>query len=164
MEQKKWYALYTRSRAEKRVFESLTEQGFEAYLPLIKTLRQWSDRKKMVTLPLIPSYVFVRIHHKNYRKVLEVDGAVAFIKFEREMISIPDAQIQAMRTMVEKGMDIQATTDHITKGDEVRIGSGPLRGTQGEVIEVAGKQKFVLRVDIGYTLILNLQGVELVKV
>jgi len=164
MEQKKWYAIYTRSRAEKKVLETLLERKIEAYLPLIKTLRQWSDRKKMVTLPLIPSYVFVHIHHKNYRKVLEVDGAVAFIKFEREMVSIPDAQMQAMKTMVEKGMDVQATTEHITKGDEVRIGSGPLRGKQGEVIEVSGKQKFVLRIDIGYTLILNLQGVELIKV
>ena len=164
MNQEKWYAAYTKSRAEKRVYKDLQEKGVQAYLPLIKTLRQWSDRKKKVELPLIPSYIFVKIKQQDFRNVLEIDGVVAFIKFERTLVSIPEQQMNAMMGMVEKGLDVEATAEHINKGDEVRIGSGPLRGTQGEVIDIAGKQKFLLRIDIGYTLILNLQGVELIKV
>jgi transcriptional antiterminator RfaH len=160
----KWYAVYTRSRAEKKVLKNLQEIGIEAYLPLIKTLRQWSDRKKMVEVPLFPSNIFVKIRDNDYRKVLETEGAVAFITFERKKVAIPDKQIIAMRTMVETGMDVEATTDHLRKGDVVRVGSGPLRGVKGEVIEINGKQRFVLRIDIGYTLVVALQGVELIKV
>lgn len=164
MEQKRWYAVYTRSRAEKKTFESLLKEGYEAYLPLYKTLRQWSDRKKMVTLPLIPSYVFVKIVAKENRKVLEVDGVVAFIKFEKELVAIPDQQIEAIQNLVSSGAEIKAITEHIEKGDLVRIASGPMRGTEGEIIEMLGKQKFVIRINIGYTLIVNIQGVDIIKV
>jgi transcription antitermination factor NusG len=164
MEQKRWYAVYTRSRAEKKTFESLVNEGVEAYIPLYKTLRQWSDRKKMVTLPLIPSYVFVKIFEKDYRKVLATDGAVAFIKFEGQMVAIPDRQIEDMRRLVDSGSEIKAITEHVEKGDVVRIASGPLRGTEGEIIEMQGKQKFVLRINIGYTLIVNIQGADIIKV
>jgi transcription antitermination factor NusG len=164
MDQKKWYAVYTRSRAEKKTFESLVNAGFETYLPLYKTLRQWSDRKKMVTLPLIPSYVFVKIIEKEYRKVLEVEGVVAFIKFERQLAAIPDRQIETMQKLVDSGSEIKAITEKVQKGDLVRIASGPLRGTEGEIIEMQGKQKFVLRINIGYTLIVNIQGADIIKV
>jgi transcriptional antiterminator RfaH len=164
MDQKRWYAVYTRSRAEKKTFKSLVVAGYEAYLPLYKTLRQWSDRKKMVTLPLIPSYVFVKIIEKEYRKVLEMDGVVAFIKFERQLVSIPERQIEDMQRLMESGAEIKAITEHVEKGDVVRIASGPLRGIEGEIIEMQDKQKFVLRIDIGYTLIVNIQGADILKV
>ena len=164
MEQKRWYAVYTRSRAEKKTLEALEKSGIEAYLPLYKTLRQWSDRKKMVELPLIPSYVFVKIEETQYKKVLEVDGIVAFIKFENKLVAIPDQQIQFIKRLVEHGDDLNVISEKVEQGDLVRIASGPLRGTEGEVIETSGKQKFVLRIDIGYTLIVNIQGVEIIKV
>ena len=164
MEQERWYAVYTRSRTEKKTFELLKESGFDAYLPLYKTLRQWSDRKKMVELPLIPSYVFVKIEERHYKKVLEVEGVVAFIKFENKLVAIPDQQIATIRRLVEHGNELQVISENVEQGDVVRIASGPLRGTEGEVIEISGKQKFVLRIDIGYTLIVNIQGAEIIKV
>lgn len=164
MTEKKWYALYTRARSEKKVRKALMEHGIEAYLPLIKTLRQWSDRKKKVELPLIPSYVFVKIQEKYFRNVLVIDGAVGFITFEGKKVPIPEKQINAMMGIVENGLDVKATTENIQKGDQVRIGSGPLRGTKGEVIEIAGKHRFVLRIDMGYTLIVDIQGAEIIKV
>ena len=61
-----WYAVYTKPRSEKKLADRLNEHGIEAYLPLRKTLKQWSDRKKMVEEPLITSYVFVNITNENY--------------------------------------------------------------------------------------------------
>ncbi|WP_057954874.1 UpxY family transcription antiterminator [Salinivirga cyanobacteriivorans] len=164
MSEKNWYAVYTRPRSEKKTHQMLLERGIETYLPLIKTLRQWSDRKKRVELPLIPSYVFVNIEEKNYRSVLEVDGALGFITFERKKVPIPERQMKALMGIVEHGLDVEATAANIHSGDKVRIGSGPLRGTQGEVVDIAGKNRFVLRIDMGYTLIVDIQGAEIIKV
>ena len=144
--------------------QMLLERGIEAYLPLIKTLRQWSDRKKRVELPLIPSYVFVKIEERNFRHVLEVDGALGFITFEGKKVPIPERQMKALMGIVEHGLDVEATAKNIHSGDKVRIGSGPLRGTQGEVVEMAGKNRFILRIDMGYTLIVDIQGAEIIKV
>ncbi len=66
-----WYAVYTKPRSEKKLAERLSDQGIEAYLPMRKTLKQWSDRKKMVSEPLISSYVFVNIFQKDYLEVLK---------------------------------------------------------------------------------------------
>lgn len=163
MTQKKWYAVYTRSRTEKKVLFEMEQIGIQAYLPLITTLRQWSDRKKKVEVPLIPSYIFVKIYESEIQKVLSLPAAVRFIMFEGKKVAIPENQITAIQTMIEKNPDITATNQHIKKGDNVRIASGPLNGLKGEVVEVDGKQKFVLRIDIGYTLIINIQNSEIVK-
>ena len=164
MSKQNWYAVYTKPRSEKKTYQTLLERGIEAYLPLIKTLRQWSDRKKRVELPLIPSYVFVKIEEQSFRRVLEVDGALGFITFERKKVPIPDKQMNALMGIVEHGLDVEATAEKIHAGDKVRIGSGPLRGTQGEVVDIAGKNRFVLRIDMGYTLIVDIQGAEIIKV
>ena len=70
-----WYALYTKPRSEKKVLDRLLEQEIEAYLPLQKKLRQWKDRKKWVEVPLINSYIFVKIEHKDYFNVLDTVGS-----------------------------------------------------------------------------------------
>ena len=74
--EKSWYAVYTNSRAEKRVSDRIEELGIETFLPLQKTLRQWSDRKKLVEKPLISSYVFVKIIPREYFAVRKIDGVV----------------------------------------------------------------------------------------
>jgi transcriptional antiterminator RfaH len=68
-EENKWYALYTRPRAEKQVYQRLTEAGVETFLPLQKTYRMWSDRKKLVEKPLLSSYIFVNTKSKHFPEV-----------------------------------------------------------------------------------------------
>ena len=81
----KWYALYTKPRAEKKVSSELDFRGFENFLPLQTTIKQWSDRKKKVEIPLFNSYIFVRIDlEKYYYKILEIPGIVKFVKFGKE--------------------------------------------------------------------------------
>ena len=82
----KWYAVYTRPRFEKQVVKALLDQGIEGYLPLIKTMRQWSDRKKMVEVPLFSSYVFVHINRSAYDQVLQTQGVVKYISFWQSCI------------------------------------------------------------------------------
>ncbi len=99
---KKWYAIYTKSRNEKKLATNLKARGIEVYLPLLKTLKQWSDRKKWVEIPLFRSYLFVHILDKEYLDVLQTDGVVRFITFRKERIPIPESQILAVKSYLEE--------------------------------------------------------------
>src|SRR5512139_3690121 len=78
----KWYAIYTNPRAEKQVRDRLMEAGVQVFLPLQKTYRIWSDRKKLVEVPLLSSYVFVKVTPLEFPKVYQSSGVVRFITFE----------------------------------------------------------------------------------
>ena len=79
VDNKKWLVLYTKPRNEKKVAERLTKNGFEVYCPLIKTLRQWSDRKKKVEIPMFSSYVFIHIDEKNRQLPLYDQGVMNYV-------------------------------------------------------------------------------------
>ena len=96
----RWYAVYTRSRYEKKSAFLLNEQGIEAYVPLRRVLRQWSDRRKLVFEPVIHSYVFVKANKMLYEKVLGIEGVVRYIYFGGKPAPIPDRQIETMKTVV----------------------------------------------------------------
>ena len=94
-----WYAVFTKPRAEKKVVERLEEGDIEVFLPLVKTLRQWSDRKKYVQLPLIPSYVFVRMNEKDLNKVLPYPGTVAVLKHLGKPAKVKQSEIDNLKIL-----------------------------------------------------------------
>jgi len=154
---KSWYALYTKSRAEKKVLEQFNKIGIEAYLPLKKTLRQWSDRKKWVETPIISSYIFINIPKADYQKVFNVNGVVAYVSYKGKACIIPESDIDAMKRTIESQMEFSVESADIEKGQLITVTSGPLEGIRGEVLEVQGKKKIILRIcNIGYTLVVNL--------
>ena len=154
---KKWYAIYTKSRNEKMVSANLEVKGIEVYLPLLKILKQWSDRKKWVEVPLFRSYIFVHIYDKNYLDVLQTDGVVRFVTFRNERISIPENQIIAVKSYLEEDDPINIENLEYLPGDRVEVCRGPLRGLLGVFIEVKGKQRVMVEIEsIGQRLILNL--------
>lgn len=152
----KWYAVYTKSRNEKKAAADLEEKGIEVYLPLLKTLKQWSDRKKWVEEPLFRSYLFVRIYDKNYLDVLQTDGIVRFIMFRQERIPVPDAQIEAVKAYLNDEERISTTETNYQPGDLVEIIRGPMRGLPGTLVEVKGKQRVLVEIEsIGQRLMIN---------
>jgi transcription antitermination factor NusG len=158
--QPRWYALYTRSRAEKKVYEQLKSLGINTYLPLRRELRQWSDRKKWVEVPVISSYIFVNITPSQYRDVFNAHGVVAYVSHKGKAVPIPDHEIEAMRRTVENKLAFSVESDTLRKGEKVTITSGPLKGIEGEVEEIKGRKKLYLRIShIGYMLVLNLEDV-----
>jgi len=142
-----WYAVYTRPRFEKQVFQRLQEQGIEAYLPLIKTIRQWSDRKKVVEIPLFSSYVFVNIDRRFYDQVLRTFGAVKYITFEGKAATIPPEQIDNLRIIVNSNEKVETTWEERKKGDKVVVTAGSLKGLTGELITDGGRRKVLVRID-----------------
>ena len=144
--QKAWYAVYTNSRAEKRVSDRLEELGIETFLPLQKTLRQWSDRKKLVEKPLISSYVFVKIFARDYFTVRRIDGVVKFITIERKPVPIPEAQITNLRILCGSDSEVLMSNNVYAQGDQVEVVIGSLTGLRGELIRVGRKHKVVIRI------------------
>ena len=144
--QKAWYAVYTNSRAEKRVSDRLEELGIETFLPLQKTLRQWSDRKKLVEKPLISSYVFVNIIPRDYFTVRKIDGVVKFIMIERKPVPIPEAQITNLRILCGSDSEVLMSNNVYAQGDQVEVVIGSLTGLRGELIRVGRKHKVVIRI------------------
>ncbi len=141
-----WYAVYTNSRAEKRVHDRITELGIETFLPLQKTLRQWSDRKKMVEKPLISSYVFVKAVPKEIFEVRKVDGVVKFITIEGRPVPIPEDQITNLRILCGSDADVEVSSEVFTRGDMVEVTIGSLTGLRGELIRAGRKHKVVIRI------------------
>jgi len=141
--QKNWLVIYTTPRAEKKVAERLIECGVDTYLPLYKTIRQWSDRKKKVELPLFSSYVFVCISKKERLKVLETDGVVRFLYFLGKPAVVREKEIDAIKLFLHEteGLKIK-----VEVGQKVEIASGPMEGVYGEVIRI-GKEKILLRIE-----------------
>ena len=78
--EKKWYAVYTKPKWEKKVAHLLLKKEIENYCPVKTSIKQWADRKKAIVEPLFPSYVFVRISKQEYVRVLETEGVVSYIK------------------------------------------------------------------------------------
>ena len=154
---KKWYALYTRPRWEKRVFEDLIYKGIDTYLPLIKTLKQWSDRKKMVEEPLFHSYIFVHITPTEHDRALQTMGVVRFVTFKGIAVAIPHWEIEAVKAYVGEGTERMVYTDDIHIGDPVEVVFGTMKGLKGRLAEMKGKKRVLVEITgLGERLLVNI--------
>lgn len=143
-----WYAVYTAPRAEKKVSDRFTESGIEHYLPLQTVIRQWSDREKKVIVPVINGYIFVRITRLDFDKVLNTFGAIQFVREKYKPVPIPDDQLARLKFMVDgSNKPVEFTTEDLKPGQPVKVIRGEMQGLIGELIEVHGKHKILIRID-----------------
>ena len=141
----KWIAVYTKSRHEKVVIQELENKNIEAYCPIFKERRQWSDRKRWVEFPLFRSYVFAKIELKNSIYILQTMGVHHIIKFQGNISIIPDEIIQNIKSMIDGGFTVEQA-EYFVKGDEVIVVDGPLKGMDGIVVKIKNENKLVLKV------------------
>jgi transcriptional antiterminator RfaH len=161
----KWYAVYTRPRAEKMVFQRLVEVGIETFLPLQKIYRTWSDRKKLVEKPLLSSYIFVKTNSRHFPLVYKTYGVVKFVSFEGQPVSIPGKQIDNLRLLINSDSEIEVTSGKFAPGDNVEVLSGSLIGLTGELIKIGSQNRVVVRIDrLDQNLILKIPKAFLRKV
>jgi transcription antitermination factor NusG len=153
----KWYVIYTKPRNEKKVAAELLAKGIEHYCPLIKTMRQWSDRKKVIEVPLFNSYLFVFVSEKEFFEVLTVKGVVKYITFERKAVAIPEYQIEAIKQTLLNEIKFEVSTENFKIGQKIEIINGVLSGVLGEIVTISGKKQLLLRIEnIGYSLLINI--------
>jgi transcriptional antiterminator RfaH len=145
--EEKWYALYTKPRAEKLVFQRLVECEIETFLPLQKTIRVWSDRKKLIEKPLLTSYVFVRINYKSFAMVYKTSGVVKFVSFEGTPVAIPQVQIDNLRLIINSDAEVEVSSQNFETGDKVEVVNGSLIGLTGELIKIGSKSRVIVRID-----------------
>ena len=153
----KWYAIYTNPRAEKQVRDRLLETVVEVFLPLQKTYRIWSDRKKLVEVPLLSSYVFVKVKPIEYPKVYQTFGVVRFVTFEGQPASIPQKQIDNLRLLINSDAEIEVSSEKFEQGDNVEVIRGSLIGLTGELVKRGSHSRVVVRIDkLDQNLIVNI--------
>jgi len=143
-----WYALYTKPRFEKKVSSLLFENNFNSYLPLISTIKQWSDRKKKVELPLISSYVFVRINENDLKNTLIIHGVVGILKHLGKPAIIKDYEIENLKILLEDQSNLTIVQENnLQKGDTVIVEKGVFSGLIAECIKFNGKYRLIVRIE-----------------
>jgi len=161
-EAESWYALHTRPRHEKIVAHRLKERGVTAFLPMVREVHRWSDRKKTVQSPLFSCYVFAKFtpNRSERLRVLRVDGVFSLVGAKGEGTPIPDAEIDAVRSLVETELP-WSSHPFLKIGQRVRIRSGALDGMEGILLSRNGDQTLVISIDaIQRSLAVSVQGYE----
>ncbi|MHA4812499.1 UpxY family transcription antiterminator [Flavitalea flava] len=144
-----WYVIYTKPQHEKKVSSRLSETGMEYFLPTVKTLRIWHDRKKYIDTPLFPSYIFVLLRDRqNYYSGLDIEGVLHYVRTGKEIARVSDKIIGDIKMIIDRGKEIEVSVDYFKAGQQLIIREGPLTGLSCEVVEINGKRRFLVRVNL----------------
>nr|WP_294794346.1 UpxY family transcription antiterminator [uncultured Mucilaginibacter sp.] len=153
---RKWYPVCTMPRAEKKAYQALINKGLQAYLPLHRQQKQWSDRKKWVEEPLIKSYLFVNINEHEKTEVLMTKGISRFIYFSDKIASMPDRQINDLKLLLASSFELEITQEDLQAGEKVVIKAGALKGLTGEILSYRSQKQLALRLEnLGCSIIVN---------
>jgi transcription antitermination factor NusG len=153
---KQWFALRVKSHCEKIVATSCCNKGFEELLPVYRSCRAWSDRVKLVDLPLFPGYVFCRLNPDRRLPSHTIPGVLGSVGIGKIPLAIDDAEVAAIRSAMKSGIRAEPWP-FLKIGQRVRLEKGPLAGLEGLLIEVRKQQRLVLSV----TLLMRSVAVEI---
>ena len=142
-----WFAVRVRSNFERTAVTHLRERGYEEFAPSHKAERQWSDRKKEVDQFLFPGYVFCRFNPQNRLPVLTAPGVVDVVGWGKIPAPIPDEEIERVRRMVQSGL-LVSPWPYLELGQAVLIERGPLAGMEGILVEVKGRCRLVVSINL----------------
>jgi transcription antitermination factor NusG len=142
-----WYAVWTRSRAEKTVRDQLGTKGFEVFLPAVTRWSRWKDRRKKVDWPLFPGYCFARFDPRESLQVLTCNGVAAIVSFDGRLAPVPDAEVEGVRRLVTSGLQYDPCP-FLKEGSRVEVVHGPLRGVVGLLVKKGPNARLVLSVDL----------------
>lgn len=149
-----WYVLYTKSRQEKKVTSGLSLLGITAYCPLVKTMKQWSDRKKKVEEPLLKSYVFVNLEESKRDIVFEVPGVVRYLFWLGKPAVVRDVEIEALQSNLNEivtSFEIRT----VLIGSNYSITEGPFKGLEGLVTRINKSSIQIILKELGFLITIN---------
>lgn len=142
-----WYTVYTRHQHEKAVAENLLGRGLEVFLPVYEVLRQWNDRRKRLSLPLFPCYVFFRGNFERRARVLSTPGVHSIVTIGGQPAPIQETEIEAIRRAVTSGLRAEPFP-FLQCGDRVRVKAGPLEGIEGILIRKKNTSRLILSAEL----------------
>lgn len=158
-----WFVIRTKSNAEKKVHERLLALGLDSFLPVYSTLRQWSDRKKKVSVPYIPGHVFVNCLPKELTLIYQVPGVSHVLTEFGKPAVVRDVEIANLRILCAQAewSTVKLATK-LEKGTEVAVEEGPFKGLVGVVTrDSKGSKVYLLFKQIGMSVVLNLHQVKM---
>jgi len=166
VEQAQWYAIQTRPKHEKKVAAELDQKAITAYLPLVEQVHRWSDRFKVVQVPLFSGYVFVNtpISPAVRVSVLRVWGVLGFVGPQKQAMPIPAHQIEDIRRLLAGNVPF-AWHSLPRVGQRVRLYGGCLDGVEGVLVGRQGDRRLVISVEaIERTLSISVEGYKVVPI
>jgi len=138
-----WYVLYTKPKWEKKVAEKLTQIGIVCYCPLISQVKQWSDRKKKVEVPLFNSYVFVQMADSDRNSVFQIAGVVRYLFWLGKPAIVRDEEINIIKTSLQSDNIADISVTSIQVGDKIKLESGAF-SNQSAIVKEVSKNYYVL--------------------
>ena len=161
---RKWLAIYSRPRWEKKVTQLLTEKGLESYCPVNKVPRKWSDRVKIVEEPLFKSYVFVRVNEEDRTAVRMTPGVINFVYWNGKPAVVKEKEINAIKRFLDEYENVEVKPIEVKVNERVKITTGPLMDQEGEVLEVKHKKATVAIDSLGYVLVATVEKTKLAPI
>jgi transcription antitermination factor NusG len=150
---KKWFAVYTRPKWERKVAQSLSTKNVENYCPLNAVEKQWSDRKKIIMQPLFTSYVFVHAADVEHAVIKQSDGVVNFVYWLGKPAEIREDEIRMIKQFLNEYKNVSVEKINVNVQDKIRITNGPLSGLEGNVVELRSRTVKVTLPSLGYQLL-----------
>lgn len=161
-----WYAVSTRPNAEKKVFERLTANSYEAYLPLVSSVREWSDRKKKIETPLISTFVFVKLDSTRIYEVLKIQGTLGILKYLGRPAIIKEQEIENLKILMNDTSEVSKLENiEFEQGEDVLVTNGPFMGLVAQSVIIKGKRRIIVSIEaLGSVMEVNLPLSFVIKV
>ena len=149
-----WNVIYTKSRSEKKVEERLKNIGIEAYCPVRVEVKFWSDRKKSILVPVLPSMVLVKIEKNNRNQVFDIPGVVRYMFWLKKHAVVRDNEVDSLKILLESNNIIEQNVASYNVGDEIKISS--LKDQLGIIKKISKNQIWVVLKQLGYVIKLKI--------
>jgi transcription antitermination factor NusG len=150
---KKWFALYTKPRWEKKVNSLLNDKGVECYCPLNRVKRKWTDRIKTIEEPLFKSYVFVKVDDTERTKVRLTNGVINFVYWNGKPAIVKEKEIQTIKRFLDEHENVQLRFNELALQKRVLITSGTFMDQTARVLDIRKKEVKVSIDSLAYELI-----------
>jgi transcription antitermination factor NusG len=161
---KKWFALYTKPRWEKKVNSLLNDKGVECYCPLNRVKRKWTDRIKTIEEPLFKSYVFVKVDDTERTKVRLTNGVINFVYWNGKPAIVKEKEIQTIKRFLDEYEAVQVRPMELMPNQVVLITSGAFMDQQAVVLDANKKEVRVAILSLGQELIATIDKTKLVRI
>ena len=142
-----WFAIWVKGRSEQNVAAHLRSRGLDPYLPTYVERRQWSDRIRVSEMPLFPGYLFCRFDPLDRLPILTAPGVIQILGAGKTLLPVHEDEMQAIQAITSSGL-AKRPWPYLQVGQRVRIGTGPLRGVEGILIEIRGGHRLVVSVEL----------------
>jgi transcription antitermination factor NusG len=149
-----WNVIYTKSRSEKKVEERLKNIGIEAYCPVKTEVKFWSDRKKLILVPVLPSMVLVKIDKNNRNQVFDIPGVVRYMFWQKKHAVVRDSEVDSLKLLLQSNNIIEQNVASYSIGDEIKISS--FEHQLGIIKKISKNQIWVVLKQLGYVIKLKI--------